>query len=128
MSSRGHISITVKKGWENVITWSSTPGFISYRLGVNTEHIFSCYITRGEKTVQLSNIEPTELIASQKSLVDAYIYVALKGVISLAGNIGAKRLVLDSSIPAIANHMLDMGFNVTPRGTSGSRGCKLLED
>jgi len=38
-------------------------------------------------------------------------------------------LIFDSFIPAAADHMFDLGFNVTCRGIcGGSRGCKSLKD
>ena len=128
MEERAEIMVTVKEGWTSITKWSSTPGFISYCLGVNREQIFSCYITREESIFQISCVEPTELIKGQKSLVDAYIYVALRGLIKFANNMGVRQLVFDSYIPAAADHMLDMGFVLTPRGIPGSRGCKILED
>jgi hypothetical protein len=39
-----------------------------------------------------------------------------------------KRLIVDSYIPAAADHMMDLEFSVTARGISaGARGCKILK-
>jgi len=71
----------------------------------------------------------TELIADKKGLVDAYTYLALKGMVDFTRTMQATRLIVDSFIPALADHMLDLGFHVTPKGMSGGcRGCKTLKD
>lgn len=128
MKNRGEIIITIRPGWENAAQWSYIPGFISYCIGQNREHIFSCYISKDTETVQLTNIVPTKLINENKSLIDAYMYVAIKGLMELTEGMGAKRLVIDSLLPAAADHMLDAGFSVTPKGPVGTRGCKTLKD
>ena len=127
MEERGNILITVKPGWEAGGDWISKPSFISYCIGTNREHIFTCYISQESKAVQISNMEATKLISDKKALVDAYVYVALKGLVGFARSLDARRLLVDSFIPAAADYMLDLGFYVTSKGLSaGARGCKTL--
>ena len=129
MEERGDISLTVKSGWEHANKWTAQPFFISYCIGSEREHIFSCYFSQESTVIQITNIEPTKLIADKKALVDAYMYITLKGLIGYAENAGVSRLIIDSYISAAADHMLDLGFYVTPKGISGgSRGCKRLKD
>jgi hypothetical protein len=131
MNEVGAVSITIAKGWENAGSWSSIPAFIAYWLGPESEHIFSCYYTRGRKTLQLTDLEATGLIKDKKALVDAYLYVAIKGIINNAKTMGLQRLIIDSYIPSVVDHMLDLGFRITPKsafGAAGGRGCKILED
>ena len=129
MEERGDILVTIKPGWEQSGGWQAKPSFISYAVGYDREHIFGCYFMQENNTIQISDVEPTKLISNEKSLVDAYIYITLKGLIEFANNLGAKRLIFDSLIPAAADHMLDLGFNITSKGISGgTRGCKLLKD
>ena len=130
MAGRGNILLTIKHGWEHQTPWTATPSFISYCIGTTREHIFICYSSRESTVMQISNIEATELISDEKSLVDAYMYVALKGLINLAESSRVKRLIVDSFIPSTADHMLDLGFYITPRGSfsgAGSRGCKTIK-
>ena len=131
MEERGNIVITVKPGWEQTQPWSSKPSYISYWLGTHHERIFSCYVAQ-EKTaavVQVTNMEATKLISDKKALVDAYMYITLKGLIEYAKSAEAERLIVDSYIPAAADHMLDLGFYITPKGSlaGGSRGCKTIK-
>lgn len=128
MVERGNILVTVKPGWEQTSGWNAKPSFISYTTGYDREHIFTCYFVCDSHSVQITDVEPTKLIYGEKALVDAYMYVTLKGLVEFANNLGANRLIFDSIIPA-ADHMLDLGFNVTSKGISGgSRGCKSLKD
>ena len=127
MEDRGNILITVKPGWEGGGEWIAKPSFISYCIGVEREHIFTCYLSQETKAIQVSNMEATKLISDNKALVDAYMYVALKGLVEFATSQDARRLLVDSFIPASADYMLDLGFYVTSKGLSaGSRGCKTL--
>jgi len=126
MEELGHIIITAKNGWENV--WNMQPSFISYNIDIASERIFSCYYSKSGNQVQITNLEALKLISDDKAMVDAYLFLAIKGLIRFTNNIGAKRLVVDSFIPAAADHMLDLGFYVVCKGLSnGSRGCKTLE-
>jgi len=128
MVEAGNITVTIKPGWEDQGHWLAKPANIVYILGYNEEAIFTCYYQRSGSTLQITNVEPAKLIGDRKSLVDAYLYVALKGLVDMANSIKLKRLVIDSYIPALADHMLDLGFNVTARGlASGSRGCRVFE-
>lgn len=129
MEERGGILLTIKPGWEQSTEWCAQPFFISYCMGLQREHIFSCYLSKENGAIQIVNLEATELIKDKKSLVDAYMYVTLKGLIKHAKNMGATRLIVDSYIPATADHMLDLGFYITPKGmTGGARGCKKLKE
>jgi len=131
MGERGEIIVTVKSGWEQSGGWVAKPGFISYCLATTQERIFSCYITYEGDTIQITNLEPTELIAGQKQLVDAYMHVAICGIIKHGLMLRFKRLIVDSHIPAITDHLLDLGFFITAKGAfsgSGARGFKLLEE
>jgi len=127
MEDRGNILVTVKPGWEGGGEWISKPSFISYCIGTGREHIFTCYLSQESKSIQISNMEATKLISDKKALVDAYMYVALKGLVKFARSLNARRLLVDSFIPATADYMLDLGFYVTSKGLSaGARGCKTL--
>ena len=129
MEENGSIVITIKPGWEHVGNWACAPSNISYWLGSQRERIFTCYLSRESSTVQITNVAATRLIADKKGLVDAYMYLALKGMIEFAKTAGVKRLIVDSFIPALADHMLDQEFHITPKGLSGGcRGCKTLKD
>ena len=129
MTERGNTTITIKAGWETSSAWVSIPGFITYCLGGNLEHIFRCYMSREHDSIQITNVEPTELIADKKALVDAYMYVALKGVVKFAEDMRVKRLIFDSYVPAAADHMIDLGFRITSKGLSGgSRGLKTFKE
>lgn len=130
MTERGNILLTIKPGWEQATPWNASPSFISYCMGTNREHIFTCYFSQESTVMQVTNIEATKLISDKKSLVDAYMYVALKGLVELAENKKVQRLIVDSFISAAADHMLDLGFYITPKGafsSTGSRGCKTIE-
>jgi hypothetical protein len=129
MLDRGRITVTIKTGWETACSWASMPSYITYCLGGRREHIFSFYLTRGPNTIQMINVESTKLISDKKPLVDAYMYVALRGVIDFAKSLKAKRFIFDSYIPSAADHMLDLGFIVNPKGfNSGGRGLKILKE
>ena len=79
--------------------------------------------------MQITNVVATKLIADKKGLVDAYTYIALKGMIEFAKNMKSQRIIVDSYIPSLADYMLDFEFHITPKGLSGGcRGCKILED
>jgi len=123
MEKRGHIQITAKNGWEQV--WSAQPSFISYCIGNTYERIFSCYYSGYDDQIQITSIEAMDLISKNKGLIDAYMYLAIKGIIRLANNIGVKYVVVDSFISSAADHMLDLGFRVGL--SNGSRGCKKLK-
>jgi len=130
MTERGNILLTIKPGWEQGTPWTASPSFVSYCIGTNQEHIFTCYSSRENTVMQVTNMEATKLISDKKSLVDAYMYVALKGLIDLAKDREVKRLIVDSFIPSAADHMLDLGFYITPKGAfscGGSRGCKTIK-
>ena len=118
-----------RPGWELQGGWSSKPAFILYWIGYESERIVSCYWSREGKTTQITQIEPDSLIIDNKALIDAYLYVALKGLILEADKSRMKRLIVDSYIPSIVDHMLDLGFSITAKGLSmpGGRGCKILE-
>ena len=130
MSEVGMAVITVKEGWEGVGNWSSKPSWISYCLGHHTqEHIFSCYVTKENRVLQVSNIEATELIADKKCLVDAYLMVALLGLIDHGRMVGCKMLVIDTWLGCAIDHMLDLKFNIQKSMTFCSiRGHKNLEE
>jgi len=125
MDERGHILLTTKAGWEN--NWCAMPSHISYNIGTESEHIFRCYFSQQMGAIQITNVEATDLISDNKALVDAYMYIAIKGMVDFAGTFKVKRLVFDSFIPAAADHMLDLGFYITAKGLDGgSRGYKIL--
>lgn len=131
MEEHGNILITVKSGWEQTNKWSAKPSYVSYCIGAKREHIFSCYMSQETNTIQITNMKATRLISDKKALIDAYMYIALKGLIEFARDTGVERLIVDSPISAAADYMLDLGFYVMPKGkfsTSGSRGCKRLEE
>lgn len=128
LEERGNIIVTIKSGWEQDDGgWLCKPCFVTYCIGSALEHIFSSYLSNEMNTVQFANIEATEVISGNKPLVDAYMYVALKGLIEFAKNLKKKRLVIDSYIPAVADHMLDLGFYITPKTGAGARGCRILK-
>ncbi len=130
MMERGNVLLTVKPGWEGSTPWNPCPSFISYCIGTNREHIFTCYSSQESTVMQITNIEATKLISDKKSLVDAYMYVALKGLLDIAEDKEVKRLIIDSFISSAADHMLDLGFYITPKGafsSTGSRGCKTIK-
>lgn len=131
MLEAGEILLTVKAAWEGASVWSAVPNFISYCIGTERTHIFTCYCLREGVTLQLTNMEPTKLISGEKPLVDAYMYVALKGLIEFANSLGIERLIIDSYVPSAADYMLDLGFYITPKGTfssGGVRGYKILKE
>ena len=131
MEECGNVVLTVKPGWEQVNQWSSKPSYISYCIGTRREHIFTCYMSQENTTIQITNMEATKLIANNKALIDAYMYVTLKELIDFAETQQVKRLIVDSFISSAADHMLDLGFYVTPKGTfsaNGSRGCKTIKE
>ena len=132
MEERGHIMVSFKEGWETCSPWSSKPAYLYYCLGSERERIFTCYISTADATTQITNLEATKVISGEKALVDAYMYVALKGLIRFARNNQSRRLVIDSYISATADYMLDMGFRITAIGSApsvgGARGCKTLKD
>lgn len=131
MEECGNIVLTIKPGWEQGNLWSARPSYISYCMGTRHEHIFTCYMSQGGETIQLTNMAPTELISNNKALIDAYMHIALKGLIGYAKTQGIKRLIIDSFTSSAADHMLGLGFYVTSKGTfnsSGSRGCKTIKE
>jgi len=128
MDKLGDINISIKSGWEEQGDWQAKPAHVVYWIGYTSEDIFTCYYSRESRTLQITNIEPTSLIGNQKALVDAYLYIAIKGIIGMAEKIRVKRLIIDSFLPPTADHLLDLGFHVTSKGlSSGARGCKDLE-
>jgi len=129
MLDAGDTYVSIKKGWEHSSGWSAKPSYIIYALGPERERIFSCYFFRERDTIQITNLEATKLISDQKALVDAYMYIALVGLIEFSKNLGVKRLIVDSYIPSIADHMLDLGFQITAKGfgRAGGRGIKNIE-
>lgn len=126
MSEAGAIVITIKRGWEDAGDWSAKPCFINYCIGNSMERVFSCYISYSNKAAQVTDIKPTDLISSQKSLVDAYLHIAIVGVERYIRAMRMRRLVVDSSLPCMVDHLLDLGFEITRRG-NGSRGLKSLD-
>lgn len=125
MEERGNVTLTTKPGWEQA--WTMVPSFVSYNIGTQRERIFKCYLSINTGAIQITDIEPTAVINKNKALIDAYMYLAVKGLIRYAISLKARQLVLDSYAPSIADHMLDLGFKVTCRGESlGARGCKSL--
>jgi hypothetical protein len=128
MVESGSISISIKEGWEIANRWNSTPAFITYCMGMGfVERVFSCYYTVEGNTLQVDNIEATEIIANRKALVDAYLYVALKGLIEFAQSRGHKRLVVDSHIPYIIDHLIELKFSASSKGLmAGGRGSITL--
>ena len=135
METHGNISLTIKSGWEQVNAWSAKPSHICYWMGDYQEYIFDCYSSQEKTVMEIGNLKATEIISDKDALVDAYMYLTLKGLIDLAEIVGVKRLIVSSYISATADYMLDLGFYVTHNkillsgGSSGeSRGCKTLKE
>lgn len=130
MEEQGTVELVVKPGWESSVgNGSSKPGFISYCIGIEREHIFSCYFSDGGHYLQVTNIKPTSLISSERALVDAYMKVTLKGLIEVAKAIEKKRLIVSSMEPSLVDHMLDLKFKIAPVrlvAKVGARGYKII--
>lgn len=125
----GDVNITIKQGWDAGVSWQSTPAYINYWIGYESERIFKCYLTSDGDSLQVAHIEPTSLIKDVAKLVDAYLYAAVKGLIDECHRRGKRRLVVDSYIPSVVDHMVDLGFNVNSKGFQpGGYGCKILKD
>jgi len=125
----GDVVITIKPGWETSGQWTAKPAYINYYRGTMGERIFRCYYDESGDTLSITHVEATKMIGDKKALVDGYLFVALKGLINHASSNGKKRLIVESYIPAIADHMLDLGFSLQPKGLQpGGYGCKLLKE
>lgn len=126
MEKNGKIIISIKEGYEMSGAWTAKPINIFYYIGNIKERIFECYYHERNKVVQITNIKPTQLIADQSNLVDGYMYIVLKGLIEFAKSTNAKKIIVDSKISSITDHMLDLNFESFSVG--GQRACKHLED
>lgn len=133
LRNAGYVIILVKKGWE-ARPWSSCPHNVYFRIATDQEKIFTCYVSVENgfgKTMTISNVEPTSLIKGETSLVDAYLRIAIEGMIEHAQNLSMGRLVLMSPLTLAIDHMLDLGFRFTGRckqGEQGSQGYFILGD
>jgi hypothetical protein len=130
LEETGKILLLVKKGWE-MHHWAGCPHHIYYRIGTRQECIFDCYVSIHNDVMSISNIKPTKLIVSEPSLVDAYLFIALKEMIEYASSLKIKKLIVDSAVTSMAEHLVDLGFTPSPRSTfSGStlQGYMLLEE
>lgn len=125
LREQGTIVLTIKRGWESAGAWSAKPCFVNYCIGNSQERIFSCYMSFSRKAAQVTNITPTELISSQKSLIDGYLYIALTGIERYMRAMRMKRLVVDSCVPCMVDHLVDLGFEVTV-GDKVTAGRKVL--
>lgn len=128
MTDDGLVFLTIQSGWEPSSPWSAKPHHICYQLGTDHEHIFSCYYMLSGRTVRITNIKAAKIISKERALIDAYMYIALKGLIRIAKEMGAVKLVVDSQIPSIADHMLDLGFISGAFSTTGCQGFKTLKE
>ena len=112
MKTDGRIILTVKPGWERATELNAIPYKINICIGTQMEHIFNCYLYLGAKTVMISDIEPSSLIADEKGLVDCYINLAIDGIIKFAKMQKKSTVIIDSCIQCIADHLPDYGFKM----------------
>jgi len=112
LKTDGRIILTVKPGWEKATELHAIPYKINICIETQMEHIFNCYLYLDVKTVMISDIEPSSLIADKKSLVDSYIGLAIDGIIKFAKMQKKSTIIIDSHIQCIADHLPDYGFKI----------------
>ena len=116
LEESGLIVLTIKDGWEHSGVRQALPYNINYQIGVDSERIFSCYVHMYGETIEVTNIEPTSIISDHKNLVDAYLGIAIQGVIDYAESMGRSRIIVSSCITSAPEHMADKGFTLVPKG------------
>lgn len=97
--------------------WRTIPHKISFQIGTEEEHIFNCWVQIYDGTMNVSHIETAGMLKTEeRGLVDAYLYLTIKGAIDHARSIHLHRLVIDSYLSATAEHLADLGFELFPGG------------
>jgi len=112
MKTDGRIILTVEPGWEMASELHAIPYKINICIGTHMEHIFNCYLYLHTKTIMVSDIKPSSLIADKKNLVDCYIDLAINGIIKFAKMQKKSTIVIDSCIQCIADHLPSYGFKI----------------
>lgn len=121
LEESGCIILTIKAGWEPGSVRQALPYNINYQIGVDLERIFRCYLHIYEETVEVTNVEPAPMISDQENLVDAYLGIAIQGIVKYAKSLSKSHVVISSRIPSAAEHLADKGFTLVPRGLFPAR-------
>jgi hypothetical protein len=112
MRAEGKIMLTVLTGWEMVTTLHAVPFKINMCIGNQLDHIFNCYLYSHAKTIVISDIEPSSAIVGKKRVIDGYLDLAIDGIVKYAKMQNAARVLVDSRIKCLADHLPQYGFKI----------------
>ena len=112
MRRDGKIVLTVKHGWETSSEMHAIPYKINMCIGDQLEHLFSCYLYSHTNTIAISCIYPSPLIADKKNLIDGYLDLAIDGIIRFTKLNEKRRVIIDSDIKCIVDHLLHYRFKI----------------
>jgi len=103
--------------------WLTMPFKISFLIGTESEHIFDCFIQKYDSQMYVNHVEPAGILRSgEPGLIDAYLYLTIKKAIRFAQAQSKTQLIFDSYIPATAEHLVDLGFELYPNSNYLHRG------
>ena len=112
------IDLTPKEGWEAELrgSWSSIPTFIVARIGRDSQNLFECYTSIYDSNLDLTRLKPTKWTGGQdKSLVHFYLGLAMVHMEKLARSYGSKRILFDTQMSFIYDHIMDLGYKLVPK-------------
>jgi len=82
--------------------------------------VFICYFTLENGVLTVSRFAPAPAFATSgdrmKGIVDAYINKVFRELIRHASLLSAKKIVIESALPAAADSFLDLGFKAKMNG------------
>lgn len=110
---------TVKPGWEGSVTalWSSIPCLIIGMIGASERQLlFDCYHSSYDGNMDISRLKPSDWLNKQeKGLTDFYLRMALETILRHAKRDLISRLLISTDIPSAFEHLIDLGFSLTPK-------------
>lgn len=112
MRTEGRIILTVQTGWEASTNMCAIPYKINICIGDQLDHIFNCYLFLHQKTLVISDITSVSTITADKKVVDGYLDLAIDGIIKFAKIQNATRIIVDSYIKCMADHLPNYGFKI----------------
>jgi hypothetical protein len=121
------VSMTVNNGWRN--SRNPEPGFITY----DRKNVFACYyVIITNRVVEAVDITPCMCVQDNKQLTDLLLGEVVSGLVNLANIIKAKQIILSSTLPNFADHLLDNEFTIlrlprTKDGPSILLGRRILQ-
>lgn len=111
------VSLQPKAGWVS----GSTPSFMAIpteivgRIANERQLLFDCYSSIYDGNLDITNLRPSKEIKDwDKSMIHFYLGLTMKKIEALSRLTLIKRLLWETEMPFIYDHVMDLGYKISP--------------